>query len=184
MGLQLPGAGASDEADSVSGIPGFPIDPGTPTGLPSGYVFPVSGPHDFGEKLARFGASRYGHTHEGQDIFGKMGEPEVAAQAGIVVDRGKTSGRYSGGRGNYLTIYSPEDNHSYVYMHMQKPPAVQLGEHVHAGELVGLLGCSGSCDGPHLHFEVRIGKASFAAKTKAIDPLPFLRQLPVTPPTK
>ncbi len=160
----------------------FGIDPGTPAGLVKGYVFPILGPHDFGEKDARFGASRYGHVHEGQDIFGKVGTPELAVHDGIVVDRGKTNGRYSGGRGNYLAIYSPDDNHSFVYMHMLKPSTVQLGDRVHAGQVVGQLGCTGSCEGPHLHFEVRVGKASLGADTKAVDPLPFLRQWPQSTP--
>ena len=160
----------------------FGVDAGTPQGLVSGYVFPLLGPHSFGEKDARFGATRYGHVHEGQDIFGKAGTPEVAVHDGVVVDRGKENGRYSGGRGNYLAIYSPADNRSFVYMHMLKPSPVQLGQEVHAGRVIGQLGCTGSCDGPHLHFEVRIGKASLHSDTKAIDPLPYLEQWPQPTP--
>ena len=106
----------------------------------------------------------------------------MAVHDGVVVDRGKVNGRYSGGRGNYLAIYSPADNHSFVYMHMLKPPGVQLGQRVHAGQVIGQLGCTGSCDGPHLHFEVRIGRASLRSETKAVDPLPFLRQWPQPTP--
>ena len=148
--------------------------PRHPAGAHRGYVFPLSGPHNFGEAEARFGASRYGHVHEGQDIFGKTGTPEVAVHDGLVVDRGKNSAtRDSGGRGNYLAIYSSADNHSFVYMHMLKPSPVQVGDQVHAGQLVGQLGCTGSCDGPHLHFEVRVGKATLGAETKPVDPLPL-----------
>jgi murein DD-endopeptidase MepM/ murein hydrolase activator NlpD len=183
LGLPVPwldqGSGNESLASSASL---FGVDPGTPAGLVRGYVFPLLGPHDFGEADARFGASRYGHVHEGQDIFGKVGTPELAVHDGIVVDRGKENGRYSGGRGNYLAIYSPADNHSFVYMHMLKPSPVQLGDRVHSGEVVGQLGCTGSCDGPHLHFEVRIGRASFGADTKAVDPLPYLRQWPQSTP--
>ncbi len=183
LGLPLPGldmgAGHQSLASSASL---FGVDAGTPTGLAPGYVFPLQGNYDFGDQDARFGASRYGHTHEGQDIFGKVGTPEVAVHDGVVVDRGNQNGRYSGGRGNYLAIYSSADNHSFVYMHMLKPPAVQLGQHVHAGQVVGQLGCTGSCDGPHLHFEVRTGRASLRAETKPVDPLPFLRQWPQPTP--
>ena len=181
--LPVPGLSASaDQTQLASSADLFGIDPGTPTGLGSGYVFPLMGPHDFGDKIARFGAPRDGHTHEGQDIFGKPGTPEIAVHDGIVVDRGKVSSPDDGGRGNYLTIYSPQDNHSFVYMHMLKPARVQLGDQVHAGEVVGQLGCTGSCDGPHLHFEVRIGRATIGADTKPIDPLPFLRQWPQATP--
>jgi murein DD-endopeptidase MepM/ murein hydrolase activator NlpD len=47
---------------------------------------------------------------------------------------------------------------------------------------VGELGCSGYCDGPHLHFEVRIGKATLRSETKPVDPLPYLRQWPQATP--
>ena len=63
-------------------------------------------------------------------------------------------------------------------MHMLKPPELRIGDQVHAGQVIGQLGCSGSCDGPHLHFEIRIGKAALRSKTKPVDPLPYLRQWP------
>jgi murein DD-endopeptidase MepM/ murein hydrolase activator NlpD len=183
LGLPVPGldqtTGNSSLLNSASL---FGIDPGTPTGLVRGYVFPILGPHDFGDKIARFGAPRYGHVHEGQDLFAKTGTPEIAVHDGVVVDRGKNSDPDDGGRGNYVVIYSQPDNHSFVYMHMLKPSSVLLGDRVHSGEVVGRLGCTGSCEGPHLHFEVRVGKASFGADTKAIDPLPFLKQWPQSTP--
>jgi murein DD-endopeptidase MepM/ murein hydrolase activator NlpD len=183
LGLPVPGLDAGTGHGSlVNSASLFGVDQGTPQGLAAGYVFPLEGPHNFGDTEARFGASRYGHVHEGQDIFGKVRTPEVAVHDGLVVDRGRNSDPDSGGRGNFLAIYSPADNHSFVYMHMLRPSRVQLGQEVHAGEVVGLLGCTGSCDGPHLHFEVRIGKASLGAETKAVDPLPYLRQWPQPTP--
>jgi murein DD-endopeptidase MepM/ murein hydrolase activator NlpD len=183
LGLPVPGLDQTNGTASLANSANiFGIDPGTPTGLTHGYVFPILGSHDFGDKEARFGASRYGHVHEGQDIFGKTGTPEVAVHDGIVVDRGKNSDPDDGGRGNYIAIYSPSDNHSFVYMHMLKPAPVQLGDRVHSGEVIGQLGCTGSCEGPHLHFEVRIGKATLGADTKPIDPLPFLKEWPQSMP--
>jgi murein DD-endopeptidase MepM/ murein hydrolase activator NlpD len=183
LGLPVPGLDAGTGRQSLaSSATIFGIDPGTPPGLAPGYVFPMIGPHDFGESQAGFGASRYGHVHEGQDIFGKVGTPEVAVHDGVVVDRGKDGSRYSGGRGNYIAVYDPADNHSFVYMHMLHPPVVQLGDHVHAGQLLGRLGCTGSCDGPHLHFEVRIGKATLRSDTKPVDPLPYLKGWPQATP--
>jgi murein DD-endopeptidase MepM/ murein hydrolase activator NlpD len=183
IGLPVPGLDAGGGRQSLASSASlFGLDPGTAPGLAPGYVFPMIGPHDFGDAQARFGASRYGHIHEGQDVFGKVGTPEVAVHDGVIVDRGKDGGRYSGGRGNYVVIYSPADNHSFVYMHLLRPSRVQLGDHLHAGELLGGLGCSGSCDGPHLHFEVRIGKATLRSHTKPVDPLPYLRQWPQATP--
>jgi murein DD-endopeptidase MepM/ murein hydrolase activator NlpD len=182
LGLPVPGLDSGTGQPLASSASIFGIDAGTPPGLAPGYVFPLIGPHDFGDKIARFGAPRYGHVHEGQDIFGKVGTPEVAVHDGVVIDRGKSTDPDSGGRGNFLTIYSPLDHHSFVYMHMLKPPPVLVGKHVHAGQLVGRLGCTGSCDGPHLHFEVRIGKATPGAETKPVDPLTYLRQWPQATP--
>jgi murein DD-endopeptidase MepM/ murein hydrolase activator NlpD len=183
LGLPLPGPDAGAGRQSLASSAAiFGVDSGTPPGLAAGHVFPLIGPHDFGDKIARFGAPRYGHIHEGQDIFGKVGMPEIAVHDGVVVDRGKDGSRYSGGRGNYVAIFDPADNHSFVYMHMLKPPPVQIGDHVHSGQQIGQLGCSGSCEGPHLHFEVRIGKATLRSDTKPIDPLPFLRQWPQATP--
>jgi murein DD-endopeptidase MepM/ murein hydrolase activator NlpD len=183
LGLPVPGLDAGSGRQSLASSASiFGIDSGTPPGLAPGYVFPLIGAHDFGDAQARFGASRYGHVHEGQDIFGKTGTPEVAVHGGTVVDRGKNTDPDSGGRGNFLTIYSPQDNHSFVYMHMLKPSPVLVGKHVHAGQLIGRLGCTGSCEGPHLHFEVRVGKATPGAKTKPVDPLPYLRGWPQATP--
>jgi murein DD-endopeptidase MepM/ murein hydrolase activator NlpD len=42
------------------------------------------------------------------------------------------------------------------------------------GERVGAVGCTGSCWGDHLHFELRRGRGTTAAP---IDPLPLLKRL-------
>ena len=176
IGLPVPGLDTGTGHGSLASSASlFGVDQGTPQGLSAGYVFPLEGPHNFGDKVDRFGAPRSGHIHEGQDIFGKTGTPEVAVHDGVVVDRGKNTDPDDGGRGNYVAIYSPADNHSFVYMHMLKPSPALLGHQVHAGQVIGQLGCTGSCDGPHLHFEVRIGKASLGGEP--VDPLPELQQL-------
>ncbi|MDX1613986.1 MAG: M23 family metallopeptidase [Candidatus Promineifilaceae bacterium] len=40
---------------------------------------------------------------------------------------------------------------------------VQTGQSVEANEVIGLSGASGVADGPHLHFEVRVGQNSYGA---------------------
>jgi murein DD-endopeptidase MepM/ murein hydrolase activator NlpD len=114
-------------------------------------------------------------------MFAKKGTPLVSVRDGVVVDRGKVNGRYSGGRGNYLAIYSPLDDRSFVYLHLLQPPPVFVGDQVKAGQQIGQMGCTGTCFGTHLHFEIRIGEARLRAKTKAVDPLPYLRQWPQAP---
>jgi murein DD-endopeptidase MepM/ murein hydrolase activator NlpD len=185
LGLPLPSLGSdsdpgSSDASLASGSLA-PLDSGTPASLTEGPFLPIIGPIDYGQKDARFGAARTGHTHEGQDMFAKPGTTEVAVRNGVVVDRGKVNGRYSGGRGNYLVIYSPLDDRSFVYMHMLHPSPLFIGDDVTAGQPVGQLGCTGTCFGPHLHFEIRIGKATLRSHTKPLDPLPYLRQWPQAP---
>ena len=183
LGLPLPrlDQSAGSQASLARALAAEPLTAGTAAGLYRGPFHPVFGEHKYGERAARFGAPRGGHRHQGQDVFAKSGTTLVAVRDGVVVDRGTADGRWSGGRGNYLAIYSPIDDRSYVYLHMLSPARVDKGDRVSAGDVLGQLGCTGSCDGPHLHFEIRVGKASFGAKTKPIDPLPFLKRWPQAP---
>lgn len=46
-----------------------------------------------------------------------------------------------------------------LYAHMDQPPAVQTGQAVACGQIVGLVGTTGLSVNEHLHFEVRVGPA-------------------------
>ncbi len=131
--------------------------------------FPVRGVVDFGEHDARFGAWRGGRRHEGQDVFAEAGTPLVAMREGTVVQTGD-----DGGRGNYIAIWSPDTRLTYVYLHMRRPTSLQAGDGVAAGQRVGAVGCTGSCDGAHLHLEMRWGRGTTGSP---VDPLPVLRLL-------
>jgi murein DD-endopeptidase MepM/ murein hydrolase activator NlpD len=52
-------------------------------------------------------------------------------------------------------------------------PAVTVGQHVTAGQVIGYVGSSGHSSGPHLHFEVHLN--SDRSPAGAIDPIPFMR---------
>ncbi len=179
LGLPVPGLNPSaGQGSLVSSATLFGVDPGTAPGLAGGFVFPVGGsdPHNYGEAAAKFGADRYGHAHEGQDIFGKPGTPLYAVRDGIVLDGTGGKSFYAYGGGNSLVLYSPTDDRSYVYLHMLGASPLRAGDQVHAGQPVGQVGCTGSCDGPHLHFEIRRGKVAYGHEGKPLDPLPLLRQ--------
>ncbi|MBM3667947.1 MAG: M23 family metallopeptidase, partial [Actinobacteria bacterium] len=185
LGLPLPLLGDSEsrvEAEPASAQPLVSISAGTPVGLTEGPYHPVvlENP-DYGEGPAKFGAPRSGRRHEGQDVFARPGTPLVAVRDGIVLDGGGGRSFYSYGGGNTFVMYSPIDDRSYVYLHMLKPALVEPGERVRAGQLIGRVGCTGSCYGPHLHFEVREGRAVYGPQKKAVDPLPLLKQWPVRP---
>ena len=129
---------------------------------------PVRGRASYGEAIARFGVQRPGHVHQGQDVFAPAGTPLVAVRDAVVLETGSGDGR-----GNYVALYSRADRRTYLYFHMQAPASVKRGERVRAGERIGRVGCTGSCFGDHLHFEVHRGRTSSG---QAIDPLPFLRR--------
>lgn len=131
-------------------------------------IFPVDAKVDYGTAVNRFGNNRGDHIHEGQDVFAPADTKLVAVRDGLVMETGYDD------RGNYAYIYSREANQTYAYFHMQGTPGVKQGEKVRAGQRVGLLGCTGSCFGDHLHFEVHEGRDEYE---HAIDPLPLLKKL-------
>jgi murein DD-endopeptidase MepM/ murein hydrolase activator NlpD len=137
-------------------------------------VFPVVGHVGFGEAAASYGDFRRGHMHEGQDVFAPAGTPLLAVRDAVVVDAGRERAS-DGGRGNYVAFYNALHDETYVYMHMRLPTPRARGEAVLAGERIGSVGCTGSCDGDHLHFEIRQGRGAYG---QSRDPLPFLKSLP------
>ena len=132
-----------------------------------GPFVPIVGKLDIGSAEAAFGAARSGHVHAGQDLFAPAGTPLIAVDDAVVLDAGS-----DGGQGNYVHLYDRRRERTYVYMHMVEPTTLDLGDSVEAGDRVGSVGCTGSCSGDHLHFEVREGRGFTA---EAIDPLPLIR---------
>jgi murein DD-endopeptidase MepM/ murein hydrolase activator NlpD len=124
---------------------------GTPSA--SGLVWPVSGP-----VVSGFGW-RWGRMHEGIDIAAGYGTPIRASAAGNVIYAG-----WMGGYGN-LIIIDHGGGIATAYGH-QSGFAVGGGS-VSQGQVIGYVGCTGHCFGPHLHFEVRVNGA-------AVDPLGYL----------
>ena len=111
---------------------------------------PITGPLDisseYGVRRNPFGGYSY-ENHEGTDFVGPYGT-EILATADGVVGRAE----YYGGYGNTVTI-----KHGYgyetLYAHMSKL-AVEPGNKVKRGDVVGYLGNTGRSSGPHLHYGV------------------------------
>ena len=119
----------------------------------SGFIWPVSGP-----VVSPFGM-RWGRMHEGIDIGVGYGTPIAAAASGTVIYAG-----WMGGYGN-LIIIDHGGGIATAYGH-QSSFAVG-GGHVSQGQIIGYVGCTGHCFGPHLHFEVRVNGSP-------VDPLGYL----------
>jgi len=120
----------------------------------SGFIWPVSGP-----VVSPFGM-RWGRMHEGIDIGVGYGTPIHAAAAGTVITAG-----WEDGYGNLIVI-DHGGGLATAYAH-QSGFAVGYGAHVEQGQVIGYVGCTGHCFGPHLHFEVRVNGS-------AVDPLGYL----------
>ncbi|HXH21149.1 MAG TPA: M23 family metallopeptidase, partial [Dehalococcoidia bacterium] len=93
--------------------------------------------------------SHYGPGHPlGIDIAQASG-PIRAATDGVVFFAG---GSPCCSYGRFVVIDGPDGIRT-LYAHFESI-AVKTGERVKAGQVIGEIGCSGTCSGPHLHFEV------------------------------
>jgi murein DD-endopeptidase MepM/ murein hydrolase activator NlpD len=120
----------------------------------SGFIWPVSGP-----VTSPFGM-RWGRMHTGIDIGVAYGTPIHAAASGQVIYAG-----WMDGYGN-LVFIDHGRGISTGYAH-QSSIAVSNGQAVTQGQVIGYVGCTGHCFGPHLHFEVRVNGTP-------VDPLGYL----------
>ena len=92
---------------------------------------------------------RWGRMHNGIDIAAGVGTPVSAAQAGTVI-----SAEFYGGFGNMVVI-DHGAGFTTVYAHLDQIH-VAAGLSVSQGTSIGIMGCTGSCTGPHVHFETRV----------------------------
>ena len=141
-------AEAQASTSTTDPLPAGPIQSGS-----SGMIWPVSG-----TVTSPFGM-RWGRLHAGIDIAVPSGTPIRAAKSGSIVLAAPTSGY-----GNYTCI-DHGGGLSTCYAH-QSSFAITSGS-VSQGDVIGYVGCTGSCYGDHLHFEVRINGAP-------VDPMGYL----------
>ena len=84
------------------------------------------------------------------DIGAPTGTPVRAAACGTVSLAGQQSGY-----GNIVCI-THTSQFSTCYAHLSRF-GTSTGAHVQQGQVIGYVGCTGNCTGPHLHFETRVG---------------------------
>jgi murein DD-endopeptidase MepM/ murein hydrolase activator NlpD len=101
-----------------------------------------------GTVTSNFGP-RGGRNHDGIDIAAPTGTPVRAAACGTVSMAGQQSGY-----GNIVCI-THTSQFSTCYAHLSRF-GVTSGASVQQGQVIGYVGCTGSCTGPHLHFETRV----------------------------
>ena len=112
----------------------------------------------------------FAQQHNGVDVGVGIGTPVFAAATGTVIiatvvtsnpygygGPSKTSWSAANGYGygNYIAIEHP-DGKITIYGHLSSV-AVNVGQVVVQGQVIGYSGSTGNSSGPHLHFEVRLG---------------------------
>lgn len=115
---------------------------------PGRLAWPVSGvlTSPFGMRIHPVLGGR--RMHNGIDIGLPTGSPIYASANGRVI-----LAERRGGYGR-MVVLDHGGGLSTLYAH-QSSMAVSVGDQVLAGDVIGYIGCSGYCTGPHLHFEVR-----------------------------
>jgi murein DD-endopeptidase MepM/ murein hydrolase activator NlpD len=142
--------------------------PATTPVAPGAGVFPVAGPHTYGDG---FGAPRKGYSHQGQDILAAEGLPVVAPESGTVlyVDNQPSAA-------GWYVVLRAADGRDMFFAHCQAGSvAVSPAQVVAAGQPLCAVGHTGDATGPHLHFEIWVGGWRVNAASAPIDPLGDLR---------
>ena len=124
------------------------------------------------DKAYPYGNNRDGtlRTHHGVEFNVPAGTEVLAAASGTVIIAGQDNEELLGAikefYGNVIVIQHDSGLGSQpvytLYGHLSEI-FVNVGEHVHAQDVIAFSGASGVADGAHLHFEVRLGKNSYAA---------------------
>lgn len=120
-----------------------------------GFVWPIDG-----GGIAQLSGPRihpvYGYRscHTGVDVRAGAGTPIRAAQSGIV------AGVDNGGPYGLHTLIAHGDGVASMYAH-QSRAAVQVGQRVKAGDVIGYVGSTGWVTGPHLHYEIHVKGVPF-----------------------
>ena len=123
------------------------------------------------DKVYPYGSTRGGtlRPHHGVEFMVPNGTPMLAAASGTVVVAGNDTveiyGPQTGFYGNLVIIeldsrYQGQTVYI-LYGHLSEL-LVNVGQQVQVGEIIALSGGSGVADGPHLHFEVRVGQNDYS----------------------
>jgi murein DD-endopeptidase MepM/ murein hydrolase activator NlpD len=126
----------------------------------SGFIWPLP---MRGYLTGTFGENRGDHVHSGVDLAVPSGTSIKAVADGTVILLGR-----QGGYGNFTCIRHASLVSCYAH---QSQFLTSYGSFVRQGQVIGKVGCTGNCTGPHLHFEVRRGPAAW---TTPLDPLRYL----------
>lgn len=87
--------------------------------------------------------------HRGVDFAAKRRTPVRTIGSGVV-----TYASWKGAYGRFIEVdHGRGLKTRYAHLH-RITPGIRPGAHVRKGQIIGKVGCSGRCTGPHLHFEM------------------------------
>ena len=127
---------------------------------PSGQVVPLK-KYEVGHLFGIADSVHTGGVHSGVDMSAPQGTPIYAVEGGKVI-----AAEWQGAAGKAVTIKTT-DGVSVLYGHMNSM-AVDKGDKVKTGDMIGRVGSTGNSTGPHLHVGV------FKANGKLQDPLVWM----------
>ena len=113
-----------------------------------------------------WGVDRGEREHTGLDMGGKRGTPIYAIEDGVI-DRTKKQDN-----GALQIVMRGVSGSKFYYGHMDKV-LIKGGQRVKAGEVIALMGDTGSPGSVHLHFEYW----KSGGESDAVDPEPLIRRL-------
>lgn len=136
----------------------------------SGFIRPTYGRLSYGFGPRKLFA--WESFHYGLDIANSTGTPIFAVMDGRVVNASWNNGGY----GNLIVVEHQTPDGSILttaYAHLSAY-GVKVGDVVRQGDTIGLMGSTGNSTGPHLHFEVLVGKWGNGNK---LDPAPYFKDM-------
>jgi murein DD-endopeptidase MepM/ murein hydrolase activator NlpD len=144
--------------------PDFVLTVGQMLMIPGGYkpymprvVYAYTGPipasaargtGHFGWPVSGRITQKFWTRHPGIDIGAGMGTPIYAADSGYVTTAGWSTVGYG-----FMILINHGNGYYTRYGHMSAF-AVEVGDSVKKGQLIGRVGSTGNSTGPHLHFEI------------------------------
>jgi murein DD-endopeptidase MepM/ murein hydrolase activator NlpD len=125
------------------------VEPVANAKVTSGYGYRYLGGHEF---------------HPGIDLAVPYGTPVYATGSGVVVYAG-----WKNGYGNFIEI-DHGNGYTTRYGHSSRL-IVSVGQQVSKNQQISMVGCTGRCTGPHVHYEVlKDGKRQDPATYLALAP--------------
>ena len=128
----------------------------------AGRVCPAPGA-SFGDG---WGVARGSRSHKGMDMSGRRGSPILAIEAGVVIREGRQR------NGALRIVLQGRSGSKFYYGHMSKD-LVRAGSRVTRGQVIALMGDTGSPGQVHLHFEYW----KSGGESAAVNPASLLRSL-------